>query len=196
MVLHVLREVRAADLFLALEQELHVEWESASLRHERLRHFQHDEYGALVISDTSAARNVAVDGQLERRGIPFVEATRRLHVIVAINQNRGRARCLQPVRSHHRKTVRFNNPAIGERELIGEPPGGLTHRLGGGATAHAGNANVLGQFWQKLFGGDQVEFIHSCIRLLHRCVHPFSIRFRTSSTPARHTSSMSASERW
>ena len=66
------RQVRAADLFLALEHEPDVEREPALLGQEGLGHLEHDEDRAFVVARAPAPDYLAVDRQLERRRLPLV----------------------------------------------------------------------------------------------------------------------------
>ena len=72
---HVVGQVRAADLLLALDEELHVQRQSAPLRDRRPQHRDDQVDRPLVIGRAAAAGYVtvlgAVDGEQERRGQPL-----------------------------------------------------------------------------------------------------------------------------
>ncbi len=67
MPAHVLGQMRTTDLLLALDEELNVQRQSASLRDRRRKHRDNEEDRSLIIGDTAAASDVAVDGEPERR---------------------------------------------------------------------------------------------------------------------------------
>src|SRR5258708_31098745 len=84
------RQVRAADLLLALEQELDVERQAALLPGECLGGLQDDVDGSLVVGRAPPAHDIAVDGQLERRAVPVGEVAGPLDVVVAVYEDRRR----------------------------------------------------------------------------------------------------------
>src|SRR5690242_11201842 len=89
-------QVRAADLLLALEKELHVERQAALLGEERLHGLEHDVDRALVVRDAPATGGAAVHGQLERRGVPLGLIAGRLHVVVPVDEDGRRAGSAEP----------------------------------------------------------------------------------------------------
>src|SRR3979409_983048 len=94
------RKVRAAYLFLALEDKFDVQWQRALLLEKRLRHLENDEHRTLVVAGPAAADHVTVNGEFERRGLPLGQVTGRLHIVMAVHQNGRSAWCVQPVTAH------------------------------------------------------------------------------------------------
>ena len=90
----------AADFFLALQQDLHVQRQSASHRQPCLQPRQRDPERRFVVR--RATRHVAISMQrrLKGRRLPLVQRVRGLHVIVAIDQDRRLARRTDPLRKH------------------------------------------------------------------------------------------------
>ncbi len=141
----VRRQVGAADLLLALEEELDVEGQSALLVHEGLGHLEHDVDGALVVARPTAAHDLVLHRQLERWGDPLREVAGGLHVVVAVHQDRRCAGPAQPVRAHHGVSIGGDDTAAGEGELRRQPLGGRLHRLRGRVPADARDRDVAGQ---------------------------------------------------
>ena len=118
------RQVRAADLLLALEQELHVQRQPAALRQHRLEQRQHQQDRALVVGDAAAR------ARRPRRppSRTAASSTRRvaggLHVVVAVDETVG----APGAPSHSPRTT--GKPSVsstrppGEAEPGGQPVGG------------------------------------------------------------------------
>ena len=115
---HVRGQVRAADLLLAFDEELHVEREPAALRDRGPEHRHDQEDRSLVVGDAATAGDVAVDGQLERRGQPLGVVAGRLHVVVAVDENGGGAGGAEPFAADDRVAVGRLDPA-GRRSRVG-----------------------------------------------------------------------------
>jgi hypothetical protein len=145
---HERRQVRAADLLLALEQELHVEREAALLGQEGLGDLENDVDRTLVVGRAPAAHHVAVCGQLERRTHPLGQVAGGLHVVVPVDQDGRRTVGAEPVAPDHRMAVGLLQAAAGEGQLPGQPSGGGAHGLVGGVPADARHRHVLAELAQ------------------------------------------------
>src|SRR4051812_32524349 len=70
----------------------------------RLERLDMQEELTLVV-DGSARKNLSVaDGWLKRGRCPQIERLRRLDIVVAVDQNRWRARRISPLTDHYRMT--------------------------------------------------------------------------------------------
>ena len=114
-------EARASDLLLALEEEAHVQRQRPERVQERLRNLQRDEHRALVVGRAARVDAPVADGRRERRRHPLGLVPRRLHVVVAVDEYRRRARRLEPFAEHDRMSVRLDDAAARERELRRNP---------------------------------------------------------------------------
>ena len=142
------RQVRAPDLLLALEEELHVQRQSALLLEEGLRDLEHEVDGPLVVAAAAAAHDVAVDGELERWGRPLGEVSGGLHVVVAIDQDRRGLGPTEPVGAHHGVALGGHHVPVGERQLRGEPLRRSLHGRGARVTADARDGDVRRELGQ------------------------------------------------
>ena len=147
VVLEEARQVRGADFLLALDDEHHVRRERAVLRQQRLHRLDVQVHLTLVVHGAAGEQVAVAHLRLERRALPLLQRLRGLHVVVAVDEQRGRAlRRAAPLAQHH------GVPRRGD-DLHGEP--GLAHALRqplGGARgvvlvlalgAHAGDAEPL-----------------------------------------------------
>ena len=105
-------EVRAADLFLALENDPDVHRQPAVLLQVRLDGLEVHEDLALVVGRAARVDLAVADGRLERRRLPQVERIDRLHVVVAVEQDRRRALRAEPVAVHDRIARRLDEPDV------------------------------------------------------------------------------------
>ena len=90
-------EVDAADLLLALDEELDVERQAAVLLQMGLDRLDVHEHLALVVGGAARVDLAVADGRLERRAGPEVHGIDRLHVVVAVEQDRRLAGRVEPV---------------------------------------------------------------------------------------------------
>ena len=85
-------EVHRADFFLAFDDELDVHGQRARLLQVRLDGLEVHEHLALVVRRPAGVDLAVADGRFERRRFPEFEGSHRLHVVVAIEKDRRRAR--------------------------------------------------------------------------------------------------------
>ena len=156
---HIVRQVRTADLLLALEEELHVQRQPAFLVEERLGRLQDQVDRALIIAGPAAAHHVAVDGQLERRRVPLGQVPGGLHVVVAVDQDGRCAAGAQPLSPDDGMPTGLGHPATGEAELVRHPLRRSAHRLRGGVPADTRDGDQAGQLGQVAVVG-QVKVQH------------------------------------
>src|SRR5206468_12597126 len=90
-------EATAADLLLPLEEELHVERQGATRREERFRDRDGDEHRPLVVGDAAPVEATVTLLRRERLALPALDRIGRLHVVVAVHQERGRGCRAQPL---------------------------------------------------------------------------------------------------
>ena len=105
-------EVLAADFLFALEDELHVHRQPAVLLEMRLDRLEVHEHLALVVGRAAGVDLAVADRRLERRRLPQVERIDRLHVVVAVEEDRRRARRAQPVAVDDRIARRLDQPHV------------------------------------------------------------------------------------
>ena len=91
------REARAADLLLALDQEADVQWQRAGRRDERFRDLQGHEHRALVVGRAARVDSPVTDARLEWRRRPLALVAGRLHVVVAVDEDRRCAGRAEPL---------------------------------------------------------------------------------------------------
>ena len=96
MLAEEMPEVRAADLLLALDQEADVERQPALLRKESFGHLQRHEHGPLVVGRAAGVDATVADARLERGSRPLGLVAGRLHVVVAVDEDRRRAGDAEP----------------------------------------------------------------------------------------------------
>ena len=105
-------EVDAADFFFAFEDELDVHRQPAVLLQVRFDRLEVHEHLALVVGRAARVDLAVADGRLERRRLPEVERIDRLHVVVAVEEDRRRARRAEPVAVDDRIARRLDQPDV------------------------------------------------------------------------------------
>ena len=104
-------EVGAADFLFALDQELHVHRQVAVLLQVRFDRLEVHEHLALVVGRAARVDLAVADRRLERRRGPQVHRVHRLHVVVAVEQDRRRARRRRATRRRRRDGPAFPRAA-------------------------------------------------------------------------------------
>ena len=126
-------EVDAADLLLALDEELDVERQAAALLQVRLDRLDVHEHLALVVGGAARVDLAVAHGRLERRAGPQLDRIDRLHVVVAVEEDRRLAGRVQPVAVDDRVAGRVDQPDVlqaGRPQRLGRPLGGAAHVAG------------------------------------------------------------------
>ena len=95
------RQLRASDLLLALEDELHVERQRARCPQERLDAEDAQEEVRLHVGGATAVEAAVANLRIERGRAPQVERIDGLNVEVTVDQHGGSARSMQPVSVDH-----------------------------------------------------------------------------------------------
>ncbi len=90
-------EVRRADLFLALDDDLHVERQCAAHAQVRLDRGEVHEHLALVVDAAAPVELAVADLRVERRRRPKIERVDRLDVVVAVDHDRRLAGRAEPL---------------------------------------------------------------------------------------------------
>ncbi len=90
-------EVDAADFFLSLDEEPDVERQAAGLLHVGLDRLDVHEHLALVVGRAARVNLAVAHGCLKRRRRPEIQRIDRLHVVMAVEENRRLARRIEPV---------------------------------------------------------------------------------------------------
>ena len=90
-------EVGGADLLFALEDDLHVDRELAGLLQVRLDGLEVHEHLSLVVGRSARVDLAVADRRLKGRRLPQLDRVDRLHVVVAVEEDRRRAFGAQPV---------------------------------------------------------------------------------------------------
>ena len=119
-------EMLAADFLLALDDELHVHRQASVLLQVRFDRLEVHEHLALVVGGAARVDLAVADRRLERRRLPEIQRIDRLHVVVAVEQNRRRTRRAEPVAVHHRIAGRLDQPDVLQADaphLVGAPVG-------------------------------------------------------------------------
>ena len=98
----------AAGLLLAFEQEFHVNGQLAGGLQQAFHGLDLNVDLPLVVAGAAREDIVAAHFRLERRRFPFVERIGRLHVVVAVEQDRGFSRRAEPFRVDQRIAVAFD----------------------------------------------------------------------------------------
>jgi hypothetical protein len=145
---HERRQVRAADLLLALEEEPHVERQAALLVQERLGGLEHDVDRALVVGRAPAPHDVAVHAQLERGSLPLGQVAGGLHVVVPVHQDGRRPGGAEPLAPYHGVAAGGHQPGAGEGELPGQPLGRGGHGAGARVAANARDGHIVAELSQ------------------------------------------------
>ena len=136
MFLDPSRKGRAADLLLALEDELHVMAKFAATKEIFKSLDVHKELTFVIVGSTGIdgllTGRVLLDHRLERIRVPLFKRLRRLHVIVAINHHSLPLRVDDLLAEHHRITLaRIDSGLVGpslQKQLL-QPLGATFHIL-------------------------------------------------------------------
>jgi hypothetical protein len=142
------RQVRAADLLLALEQELHIQRKRALLGEKGQRGAEDDVHRPLVVGRAAPADDVADAGELERRRVPFGQVTGRLHVVMPVDEYGRRPGGSEPLAGDDGVAAGRQDPAPSKGQLPGQPVGGGAHGRRAGVPAHARYCDKLGKLAQ------------------------------------------------
>src|SRR5215467_5669119 len=110
-------EADTSDLLLALDEEAHVQWQRPVPPPERLRYLERHEERPLVVARPASVDAAVAHRRLERRTLPRRLVAGRLHVVVRVDENRGRARGAQPFGEHERMPRGLDHPTAEEGEL-------------------------------------------------------------------------------
>ncbi len=109
-------DARAADLFLALDDELDIHRQRLRCLQPGLDSLQVGEHLALVVGGPARVQIAIAHGRLKRRREPRFQRLGGLNVVMAVNQNRRLARCAFPL-------------GVDERVFLGfDQLGGQPHR--------------------------------------------------------------------
>ena len=120
-----------ADFLFAFDDQLDVDRQLAGLLEVRLDRLEVHEHLALVVGGAARVDLAVADRRLERRRFPQIERIDRLHVVVAVEQDRRRARRMEPVAVDDRIAGRLDQPDVLEsdaRHLVGGPLGAALAR--------------------------------------------------------------------
>ena len=133
-----------AALLLALEDEAHVERRPALGVERGLVGLEQAEHLALVVRGAAGVQPAVAHGGLERRAGPLLERVGRLHVVVAVDQQRRPAGHVRALGPHHRMAVAFDELARSgsrgcrARRAATRPRAG-SRRRGSGGRSHWGS---------------------------------------------------------
>ena len=105
-------EMRAADLLLAFDEDADVARQPPRLLHVRFDSLEVHEHLALVVGRPAGVELAVAHRGLERRRRPQLQRIDRLHVVMAVEEDRGRPRRAQPVGVHHRVAGRFDEARV------------------------------------------------------------------------------------
>src|SRR5438477_909349 len=117
-------EVAAADLLLAFEEELDVEREGAACREEGLRDLDGDDHRSLVVGYPAPVETPVAQLRAERIAQPALEGIGRLHVVMAVDEDRRRFRRAEPLAVDDRvprRRDRADFDGAGLAQLRGDP---------------------------------------------------------------------------
>jgi hypothetical protein len=125
VVAHEGSQVQAPDLFFALDEELELEGERAVLFAVEPQGLDAGENVALVVRDTPGIQRAVADGRLERFALPELQRFRRLHVVVAVGEERPFA--FADLRVDDRVSLGLHDSGLGTGllELSRDPIGAL-----------------------------------------------------------------------
>ena len=144
-----LGKVLAADFLLALGEDDHVHRQRAARREVRLERFDVEIELAFVVDRTAREDLAVAHRRLEGRAVPQLERLGGLHVVVAVDEHRLRARLgLAPFTDDDRVALRRMDRRVHTDlvQRLGDPAGGA-RRVGVvlRARADAGNAEEVEQ---------------------------------------------------
>ena len=168
LALDVGLDVFAACLFLAFEQELHVDGELAGGLEQRLHGFDLDVDLPLIVAGAAGVDVVAADFGFKGGRLPLIERVGRLHVIVAVEKDGRLAGRAEPFGIDQGVAIAFNQAggghAGGAQLADGEFGGAADVELVLGEGADAGNAEEGLEAFEKI-GLMLLEVGHGGIRL-------------------------------
>ena len=121
-----LSRLRGADFLFAFEDDLDVHRQAAVLLQVRLDRLEVHEDLALVVGRAARVDLAVAHRRLERRRLPQVERIDRLHVVVAVEEDRRRAGGAEPVAVDDREARRLDQPNVLQPDaphLLGGPLG-------------------------------------------------------------------------
>jgi hypothetical protein len=110
------RQARAADLLLALEQARDVDRQLAAGAQVGLDGRDVRQQLALVVRGAPTVEGVAADRRGERRRAPGAQRLGRLHVVVAVDEQRGPFAQAPPARAHDGMAPGGDHPRVGEAD--------------------------------------------------------------------------------
>ena len=161
VLLEELDDRLAADLLLAVRDDANVDRQRAVGREQARRVQQHPEL-ALVVGDAAGVDPLVADRRLERVGLPQLERRRRLHVEVAVAEDRRRVRGVvgradladdeRPLPVRHELGLAAAAADLVRDPLRGLLDVGLVCRVG----AHRGDAQQLAELVEPVLA----EFAH------------------------------------
>ena len=123
-------EMLAADFLFAFEDDLDVHRQAAVLLQVRLDRLEVHEDLSLVVGRAAGVDLAVANRRFERRRLPQLERVHRLHVVVAVEEDRRRARGAEPVAVDHRIAGRVDQPDVVQADaphLVGAPVGAAPH---------------------------------------------------------------------
>ena len=124
---HEGRQVRAALLLLAVEEDLHVQGQLAGRGDHRLDGFQVREVLPLVVAAAPGVDAPVANRRRERRRLPEFQRLHRLHVVVPVQQQRATRAGHAPFSEHDRAAIRGEDVRVQPylRHFLSEQPGAL-----------------------------------------------------------------------
>ncbi len=163
-------QVLAADLLLALDHHLDVDRQPPVRLHVRFDGLQMHEHLALVVGSSAREEIAVAHRRLERRRGPLLDRIHRLHVVVAVDEDRRRTRSAEPLAVHDWMPWRLGQVHVLQPDLahLGRRPLGTAPHVVAmlGERAHAGNGQVGRQLLQEAFPVrvDEVDhFVHGAL---------------------------------
>ena len=107
-------EARRTDLLFPFDDDLDVERQLAAHAQVRFERREVHQDLAFVIDAAASVHASVAHGRFEGRRLPELERILGLHVVVSVNQNRGRARRVQPRSVGDRQAVSLENFRFGQ----------------------------------------------------------------------------------
>ena len=95
-------DVLASGLLFAFDQESHIDWKVSVVLQQAFHRLEQDVSLSFVVGGAARVEIVSAHGGLEGRRRPFVERVGRLHVVMAVEQQRRLAGSFQPLGIHQR----------------------------------------------------------------------------------------------
>jgi len=109
---------RAAGFLFALQQDLHVDRQPPLDGQKCRKRFKRNGRGSLVVRNAAPVQPPVADLRIERGGMPFVDRIRRLHVIMAVDDESRSRRRFQPFRVDRGMAARLEFADIGKARFI------------------------------------------------------------------------------